>query len=82
MQHTRGVALSSTNAITVKLFKFKWRVRVEVRLPWGQRKGDAASSSSPPALSPRVALLTGLQLTTRAGQCWHTLPSFLIGSSN
>lgn len=64
------------------LFQFKWRVRGEERLHWGQRKGDAASSSSPPALSPQVALLTGLCLTTWAGQCWHTLPSFLIGSSN
>lgn len=66
MQHTLCVApvQSSANAITVKLFKLKWWVTVE-RLPWGQRKGDAASSSSPPALSPWVALLTGLRLTLR-----------------
>lgn len=29
----------------------RWWVRAEDRLPWGQRKGDAASSSSPPACS-------------------------------
>lgn len=32
---------------------------------------------------PFVPLLTeGVCLTTQAGKCWHTLPSFLIGSSN
>lgn len=83
MQHTLCVApgQSSTEVITVKLFKFSGGVRGEEGLLWGPRKGDAASSS-PPALSPWVALLPGLCLTTRAGQCWHTLPSFLIGSSN
>lgn len=32
---------------------------------------------------PSVSLLTeGVRLTKQAGKCWHTLPSFLIGSSN
>lgn len=59
----------------------KWWVRAEDRLPWGQRAGHAASSSSPPAPSS-VALLAGPRLTTQTGQCWHTLSSVLLGSSN
>lgn len=35
-----------------------------------------------PGLWPLVALFPGFCLSTQAGQCGHTSPSFLIGSSN
>lgn len=62
---------------------FKWRMRGRQSYVLVQRKGNAASFSWPPGFLASVSLLTeGVCLPTQAGECWHTLPSLLIGSSN
>lgn len=75
---------SLTNAYQNEALVYEWGVRAGEGLhPGAEEKGVLHLFPDPPGFWPFVSLLTeGVCLTKQAGKCWHTLPSFLIGSSN
>lgn len=63
---------------------FQWKLSCEEKIGFGvEDKGMLHLSPDLLGLWPSAAWLTeGVLTTARAGECWHTPPSFLPGSSN